>query len=168
MSRFPHRDDDTFGMGMGYANVSSHAAAFGPGYGASTQAPFIRSQRRNLHRSTYQYQVTPWWQLQPDFQYVFNPGAGVANPNIPGSGSKNEASSASAPTFCSEGSSRLCLPSKPIVMIFTAALRRDESWRETVAASALVLLAVPAIAGSARRKRANRKVFWKPSIGTPP
>jgi porin len=25
---------------------------------------------------TYQYQVTPWWVLQPDFQYVFNPGAG--------------------------------------------------------------------------------------------
>jgi len=29
---------------------------------------------------TYQYQVTPWWQLQPDVQYVFNPGAGLANP----------------------------------------------------------------------------------------
>ena len=32
---------------------------------------------------TYQYQVTPWWQLQPDFQYVFNPGGGIANPNAP-------------------------------------------------------------------------------------
>ena len=33
--------------------------------------------------ATYQYQVTPWWQVQPDFQYVFNPGGGIANPNAP-------------------------------------------------------------------------------------
>jgi hypothetical protein len=40
---------------------------------------------------TYQYQVAPWCQLQPDFQYVFNPGAGVLNPNAPGQRVKNEA-----------------------------------------------------------------------------
>jgi carbohydrate-selective porin OprB len=28
---------------------------------------------------TYQCQVTPWWQLQPDFQYVFVPGGGLQN-----------------------------------------------------------------------------------------
>ena len=32
---------------------------------------------------TYQYEVMPWWQLQPDIQYVFNPGGGIANPNAP-------------------------------------------------------------------------------------
>ena len=32
---------------------------------------------------TYQCQVTPWWQLQPDFQYVFRPGGGIPNPNDP-------------------------------------------------------------------------------------
>ena len=40
---------------------------------------------------TYQYRSTPWWQMQPDFQYVFNPGGGVANPNDPTSKVKNEA-----------------------------------------------------------------------------
>jgi porin len=40
---------------------------------------------------TYQYQVTPWWQLQPDFQYVFNVGDGEANPNIPTQKIRNEA-----------------------------------------------------------------------------
>ncbi len=40
---------------------------------------------------TYQYQVTPWWQLQPDFQYVFNVGGGEANPNIPTQKISNEA-----------------------------------------------------------------------------
>ena len=33
---------------------------------------------------TYKFQITPWWQLQPDFQYIFNPGGGIANPNVPG------------------------------------------------------------------------------------
>ena len=25
----------------------------------------------------------PWWQVQPDLQYVFNPGGGLADPNDP-------------------------------------------------------------------------------------
>jgi porin len=29
--------------------------------------------------------------LQPDFQYVFNPGAGIANPNAPTERVKDEA-----------------------------------------------------------------------------
>ena len=32
---------------------------------------------------TYKFQLAPWWQLQPDFQYVFNPGGGLPNPNAP-------------------------------------------------------------------------------------
>jgi porin len=78
-----HRDDDTFGIGFGYAHVSGRAAAldrdaalfggaFTPVRGGET---FIEV--------TYQYEVTPWWQLQPDFQYVFNPGGGVANSSDP-------------------------------------------------------------------------------------
>jgi porin len=27
--------------------------------------------------ATYQYQVAPWWTLQPDLQVVVNPGAGI-------------------------------------------------------------------------------------------
>ena len=33
---------------------------------------------------TYRFQLTGWWQLQPDFQYIFNPGGGIVNPNMPG------------------------------------------------------------------------------------
>lgn len=32
---------------------------------------------------TYRVQLTGWWQLQPDFQYIFNPGGGIANPAVP-------------------------------------------------------------------------------------
>ena len=33
---------------------------------------------------TYQAQVQPWLQLQPDFQYVITPGGGIPNPSQPG------------------------------------------------------------------------------------
>jgi len=32
---------------------------------------------------TYQYQLAPWWQVQPDFQYMINPGGGIQNPEVP-------------------------------------------------------------------------------------
>ena len=75
----PGRDDDTFGLSMGYAHVSSRAAgldrdtafftgAFSPARGGETYI-----------EATYQYALTPWLQLQPDFQYVFNPGGGLPN-----------------------------------------------------------------------------------------
>jgi porin len=74
------RDDDTMGIGMGYAHVSSRAAAldqdqtnFGTFTPKRTSETFVEAM--------YQYQVTPWWQLQPDFQYIFNPGAGTLDPN---------------------------------------------------------------------------------------
>jgi len=80
---FPHRDDDTFGIGMGYAHVSGSAAALDRETQFFTGAFTPARSGETFIELTYQYQVTPWWQLQPDFQYVFNPGAGVANPNSP-------------------------------------------------------------------------------------
>jgi porin len=76
----PLRDNDTIGIGVGYADVSNRAvgldkdtAALNPG----TYTP-IRSGETFIE-ATYQYQVMPWWQVQPDFQYVFNPGAGAVD-----------------------------------------------------------------------------------------
>lgn len=73
------RDDDTFGIGMGYAHVSSAVASLereenllGTYTPVQTGETFIEA--------TYQMQVTPWWQIQPDAQYVFNPGGGIVNP----------------------------------------------------------------------------------------
>jgi len=76
-----HRRDDTVGIGMGYTHVSSGAIASDE-YTARYVDPAtpIRTGETYLE-ATYQYQVYPWMQLQPDFQYVFNPGAGILNPN---------------------------------------------------------------------------------------
>ncbi len=79
-----NRPDDTLAIGLGYAHVSHSAqaydraaAAFDPG----VYAP-VRTTETYLE-VTYQYQVHPWWQIQPDVQYVFNPGGGLADPDHP-------------------------------------------------------------------------------------
>ncbi len=81
---FEGREDDTAGIGFGYVKVSSRAAgldrdtaSFSGGFGP------IRSSETFLEL-TYQYQVAPWWQVQPDFQYIFNTGGGILNPISPG------------------------------------------------------------------------------------
>lgn len=76
----PFRDNDTFGIGVGYADVSNRAVSLDKDTAAANPGTYtpIRSGETFIE-ATYQYQVTPWWQVQPDFQYVFNPGAGAAN-----------------------------------------------------------------------------------------
>jgi len=76
---FPHRDDDTFGVGLGYAKVSSQAAALDQDTAAFVGAFNPSRTGETFLEVTYQYAVAPWLQLQPDFQYIFNPGGGIAN-----------------------------------------------------------------------------------------
>ncbi len=80
---FTYRTDDTFGLGMGYTRVSGQVAAADRDLAIATNT-FVPPQTSEAYiEATYQYQVTPWLQLQPDVQYVFNPGGGVANPSDP-------------------------------------------------------------------------------------
>jgi porin len=80
---FLHRDDDTFGIGMGFAKVSGSAAALDKATAYYTGSYVPTRGSETYVEVTYQYQATPWWQIQPDIQYVFTPGGGVANPNAP-------------------------------------------------------------------------------------
>lgn len=86
----PGRADDTFGVAIEFAHVSSQAAALDADFNLLGVYTPTQSTETVLEL-TYQYQVTPWWQLQPDFQYVFNVGGGEANPNIPTQKIRNEA-----------------------------------------------------------------------------
>jgi porin len=76
----PGRDDDTFGVGYGLAHVSSRLAAL-DGDLTAAGSPTIKQTQEQFIEVTYQAQVAQWWQVQPDVQYVFNPGAGEYNPN---------------------------------------------------------------------------------------
>lgn len=75
-----HRDGDVFGVGMGFAHVSGDAAALDRDFGLLDPNYPVRSGETFIE-ATYRYELRPWCQLQPTFQYVFNPGGGVLNPN---------------------------------------------------------------------------------------
>jgi len=87
-----NRDDDTLGIGMGYAKVSDGVADAERDYNSNNPGSVVPVQSgETFVEVTYQYELTPWCDLQPDFQYLFNPGGGLANPNAPGQRIKDEA-----------------------------------------------------------------------------
>ncbi len=88
---FENRDDDTAGIGLGYAKVSGRTADADADSSFFSGVPNRVRHTETFIEATYQYQLFPWWQLQPDFQYVFDPGAGASNPSIPTRKIGNEA-----------------------------------------------------------------------------
>ena len=78
---FPYRTDDTIGIGMGFARVSPHQSAADGDIATYSATYNPRRTSETFVELTYQRQVTPWLQIQPDIQYVFNPGSGIADPN---------------------------------------------------------------------------------------
>jgi porin len=87
-----HRDDDTLGIGMGYAHIGAGAQQLDAETGYYSHAFYPVRGGETYIEATYQYAITPWWQMQPDFQYVFHPGAGILNPlGAPGAMVKDEA-----------------------------------------------------------------------------
>ena len=91
-----NRPDDTLGLGFGYAKVSRRArlgdqdaALVAQAADPAAYAP-IRHDETYIE-ATYQYQLRPWWQIQPDVQYSFSPGGGVADPDDPSHRVRNEA-----------------------------------------------------------------------------
>jgi porin len=84
----PNRPDDVLGFGMGYAHVSPQLSALDAdttffNEQAGTPVNQIIRQSETYLELTYLAQVRPWWQIQFDVQYVFNPGGGLVNPNNP-------------------------------------------------------------------------------------
>jgi porin len=87
---FKGRDNDVVGLAVGYAQIGSHAqdfantsATYTPGYPSRSAETIVEA--------TYQYQVTPWWQLQADLQYAFRPAGGIPNSDNPSQRVGNEA-----------------------------------------------------------------------------
>lgn len=89
----PYRPNDSFGVAVGYARISKTAQAFDRDVAYFAQlpaeegdppglAPPIRTYEAVLE-ATYQAQIVPGWTIQPDFQYIINPGGHVADPADP-------------------------------------------------------------------------------------
>lgn len=78
------RAGDEAGIAFGYARIGSGARGFDADTARLAGQVFpIRSGEAVLEL-TYRFQLAGWWQLQPDFQYVINPGAGILDPTRPG------------------------------------------------------------------------------------
>ena len=75
---------------MGYARVGAGQRGFDQDTGSFSGTPYPVQSGETYIEATYQYQALAWWQLQPDVQYVINPGAGVPNPSNPGRTVRNE------------------------------------------------------------------------------
>lgn len=86
----PGRDDDAAGIDLGIGKVSSAAAAYDRAVGFYTGTPYPVRGIETLIEATYQIQVAPWWQIQPDIQYVANPGGGIPDPADPARKLRNE------------------------------------------------------------------------------
>ena len=90
-----NRAADTLAVGFGHVRVSSQAAGldrdtaqFARAAGDNAYCPARASE--TFFELTYQCQVRPWWQIQPDLQYVWNPGGGIQDPNAPSRRLRNE------------------------------------------------------------------------------
>jgi porin len=79
----PGRPNDAFGIAYGLAKISGRAAALDRDRIFFTGLPFPVRSNEQIVEVTYQRQLAPWWQLQPDFQYVCRPGGGARNPGDP-------------------------------------------------------------------------------------
>jgi porin len=88
---FKGRDNDVVGLAVGYAKIGSHAQDLASDTASLTTPGYPSRSAETIIEATYQYQVTPWWQLQADFQYVFSPGGGIPNPDNPSQRVGNEA-----------------------------------------------------------------------------
>lgn len=79
----PGRDNDSAGIDIGIGKVGN-VATFDRASGAPVQTV------EALFEATYQAQIAPWWQVQPDIQYIVNPGGGIHDPANPARRLRNE------------------------------------------------------------------------------
>jgi porin len=89
---FVGRQNDVAALGFGRVQIGAGASGFDQDkafFNPGVYTP-VRSSETFVE-ATYQYQAAPWWQIQPDFQYVFNPGGGIVDPDAPTRKVKNEA-----------------------------------------------------------------------------
>ncbi|MCJ7597820.1 MAG: carbohydrate porin, partial [Methyloceanibacter sp.] len=68
----PGRPDDALAIGFAYTGISDDAGAFDVDSGL----PISRNYEA-LIEICYTYQINPGWSVQPDFQYIFQPGGNV-------------------------------------------------------------------------------------------
>jgi porin len=73
------RSGDSVGIGVDYGRIGRGVRMLDEAAEAAGQLHFARTEETVVEAS-YQASVRPWLLMQPDVQYVFNPGGGIADP----------------------------------------------------------------------------------------
>ncbi|MBJ7259629.1 MAG: carbohydrate porin [Chthoniobacterales bacterium] len=69
---FPGRDDDSTGLALGWNQESSYESSGSQGSSRGLEM---------VVEASYQWQISPWFAVQPDLQYIIQPGGSTAIPN---------------------------------------------------------------------------------------
>jgi porin len=77
------RPNDTAGLAFVYTRISDTASDLDSDVATLSGVGFPIRRNETVLELTYQAQVAPWLILQPDFQYIFNPGGSIPNPDNP-------------------------------------------------------------------------------------
>jgi porin len=77
---FTDSGDDILGLAVSYLGISPAAQNFGRDLVTFGRASAPYASNETVLEATYQTPVTDWLTLQPDAQYVLNPGAGIVGP----------------------------------------------------------------------------------------
>lgn len=80
---FAGRPDDKLTFGVAHSNMSSAARTLDRDILALNGPPYPARTAETVFELSYIFQVTPWWSLQPDIQYIVRPQGGVAHPDDP-------------------------------------------------------------------------------------
>jgi porin len=77
------RPNDTFGLAAIYSPVSPSVSGFDADAAFFTKTRLPVRDYELAVELTYQTQIIGGWYVQPDFQYIYHPGYGAANPKNP-------------------------------------------------------------------------------------
>ncbi len=77
------RDSDILGLAFAIAKIGSRAQALDADTGQFRGLDTPIRDTESLAELTYRCQVTPWWSLQPDLQYIRHPGGSIPLPSQP-------------------------------------------------------------------------------------
>ena len=73
----PGRKSDIIDAGLGYARISPSRRGLATDTRRYTGGPYPIPTAETFIELGYRIEVAPWWHVQPDFQYIFNPGGGI-------------------------------------------------------------------------------------------
>ncbi len=73
----PGRKHDVIIAGAGYSRISHARQVFDFDVRRYTNPLYPIGSAESFTELGYEIKVAPWWRVEPDFQYIFNPGGGI-------------------------------------------------------------------------------------------